>query len=134
MAINSTGTTITLDASPVGCVQSFSIPGSSYGEYNATCLDDLIEQWKRSALQTAMEFTFVIILDTLADAVAKDDDGAWIITISKQVSGSTTQRSYAFSGYVRDVGSTDGDVAGTDALTQEFTIRLTTIVTKVVES
>lgn len=134
MAINATGTTITLDASSVGCVQSFSIPGASFPEYNATCLDDTYEVWIKSALELATELTFVVILDTLADAVNKNDSGEWVVTIAKQASGSTTNRSYTFNGFVRDIGPIDGDVSGTEALTQEFTVRLTSEVVPVVES
>lgn len=134
MAINATNTAITLDASAVGCVQSFSIPGANFTEYNATCLDDTYEVWIKGVLELATELTFVVILDTLADAVTKASTGAWVVTISKQVSGSTIQRSYSFTGYVRDVGSMDGDASGTEALTQEFTVRLTSVVTSVVES
>lgn len=134
MAINATNATITLDASAVGCVQSFNIPGASFPEYNATCLDDTYEAWQKSALELATELTFVVILDTLADAVTKSSSGEWIVTIAKQVSGSTIQRSYTFNGFVRDVGPIAGDVAGTEALTQEFTVRLTSVVVSVVES
>jgi len=114
-------TTITLDAVGVGCVRSFSAPGSAIKEIEATCLADTIEQYIPSTLEVAQEFTFSIVLESTASAVSSGDAGAWVITFP---SGQT----WSFSGFVREAGSADGDSASDAVIEQSFTVRLTSVV------
>jgi hypothetical protein len=117
-------TTITLDASDVGCVRSFSAPGSAIKEIEATCLADTIEQYIPSTLEVAQEFTFSIILESSAQAISVGDSGSWVITFP---SGQT----WTFNGFVREAGAVDGDSASDSVLEQSFTVRLTSAVTVV---
>lgn len=118
-------TTITLDAAAVGCIRSFSAPGSAIKEIEATCLADTLERFIPSTLGVAQEFTFTLILEDTASAVDTGVAGVWVITFP---SGNT----WTFSGFVREEGSADGDSASDSVIEQTFTIRLTTVVTKVV--
>jgi hypothetical protein len=118
-------TTITLDASQVGCVRSFSAPGSAIKEIEATCLADTLEKYIPSTLGVAQEFTFSVVLQSTASAVDVGDSGSWVITFP---SGQT----WSFDGFVREEGTADGDSASDAVIEQSFTIRLTTVVTKVV--
>ena len=118
-------TTITLDASQVGCVRSFSAPGSAIKEIEATCLADTLEKYIPSTLGVAQEFTFSVVLQSTASAVDVGDSGSWVITFP---SGQT----WSFDGFVREEGTADGDSASDAVIVQSFTIRLTTVVTKVV--
>ena len=120
-------TTITLDASPVGCVKSFSAPGSAIKEVDVTCLIDTLEAFIPSTLGVAQEFTIGISLQSTASAVDVGDAGVWVITFP---SGQT----WTFSGFVREESTADGDSASDTSIDQTYTIRLTTVVTKVPSS
>ena len=75
MAIVANQTTITLDASSVGCVRSFSVPAGVVKEVDVTCLDSSIETYQASTLQSAQEFTFTIILDPATSALEAGTSG-----------------------------------------------------------
>jgi hypothetical protein len=118
-------TTITLDALSVGCIRSFSAPGSAIKEVEVTCLSDTLEAFQPSTLGVAQEFTLTIALDETASSVDVGDAGSWVITFP---SGNT----WTFNGFVREEGSADGDSASDSSIEQTYTIRLTSIVTKVI--
>jgi hypothetical protein len=134
MAIVANLTTITLDASAVGCVRSFSVPAGVVKEIDVTCLDSTIETFQASTLQEAQEFTFTIILDPAVNALEAGTAGAWVITFPKDDSGSTTNASWSFDGFIRDAGTVDGEYTSDSPLEQAITVRLSTVVTKVAES
>ena len=117
-------TQITLDATSVGCVRSFSAPGGAIKEIEATCLIDTIEQYIPSTLAVAQEFTFSVVVESTAQAVSVGDAGEWVVTFP---SGQT----WTFNGFVREAGAVDGDSASDSVLEQSFTVRLTSAVTVV---
>jgi len=127
-------TTIALDASPIANIKGFTIPGAENKEFDITTLDSTIEEFKKSSLKVAKDFTFNLLLDTTDGTITEDDEGTWLITLPKQESASTVQSSFSFDGFVRMVGDIEGDEAGDTGLTQEITIRATTIVTVILES
>ncbi len=127
-------TTISLDASTIANVKGFTIPGAENKEFDITTLDSTIEEFKKSTLKVAKDFVFNLLLDTTDGTITEDDEGEWVITLPKQESGSTVQSSFTFQGFVRMVGDIEGDEAGDTGLTQEITIRATSVVTVVLES
>jgi hypothetical protein len=134
MAIVANQTTITLDASSVGCVRSFSVPAGVVKEVDVTCLTDSIETFQASTLQEAQEFTFTIILDPAVNALEAGTSGTWEITFPLDNPVSTTNASWSFDGFVRDAGTVDGEYTSDSPLEQTVTVRLSTIVTKIAES
>jgi len=132
MAIVANQTTITLDASSVGCVRSFSVPAGTVKEVDITCLTDTIETYQASTLQEAQEFTFTVILDPATSALEAGTAGAWVITFP--LDAGTTPANWAFSGFIRDAGSVDGEASSDSPLEQTITVRLTSVVTKTPES
>ena len=132
MAIVANQTTITLDASSVGCVRSFSVPAGSVKEVDVTCLDSTIETYQASTLQEAQEFTFTIILDPSVNALTAGTSGAWLITFPLDAGASNA--TWAFDGFIRDAGTVDGEYTSDSPLEQTITVRLSTIVTITPES
>lgn len=131
MAIVANQTTITLDASSVGCVRSFSVPAGVVKEVDVTCLTDSIETFQASTLQEAQEFTFTIILDPASSALEAGTAGTWQITFP--LDGGTTPASWSFDGFIRDAGSVDGEYTSDSPLEQTVTVRLSTVITKTPE-
>lgn len=131
MAIVANLTTITLNATSVGCVRSFSVPAGVVKEVDITCLTDTIEKFQASTLQDAQEFTFTVILDPATSALEAGTAGSWVITFP--LDGGTTPANWAFDGFIRDAGSVDGDASSDSPLEQTITVRLTTVVTKTAE-
>jgi len=132
MAIVANQTTITLDASSVGCVRSFSVPAGVVKEVDVTCLDSSIETYQASTLQSAQEFTFTIILDPATSALEAGTSGSWVITFP--LDAGTTPATWSFDGFIRDAGTVDGEYSSDSPLEQTITVRLSTVVTKVAES
>ena len=122
MAIVANLTTISLDASPIGNITSFSAPEDAVKEVDVTTLSSVIEEYQASTLEIAGEFSFTIHADS-ADLPQKGDAGEWVITLPD----STT---WTFSGFVRSVGAVDGDASSEDALSSTITIRRTTVITR----
>ena len=139
MAIVANQTTITRNASTVGCVRSFSVPAGTIKEVDVTCLDSTIETYQASTLQEAQEFTFTIILDPAVNSlevgteVAGTND-AWELEFPLDDPASTTNATWTFDGFIRDAGTVDGEYTSDSPLEQTITVRLTTVVTKVAES
>ena len=132
MAIVANQTTITLDASSVGCVRSFSVPAGSVKEVDVTCLDSTIETYQASTLQEAQEFTFTVILDPSVNALTAGTAGSWLITFP--LDAGTSNATWAFDGFIRDAGTVDGEYTSDSPLEQTITVRLSTIVTITPES
>jgi len=128
------GSTITLDAASIGVVTGFNIPGNEYNEFRVDGLADTRELFKRSSKQKGQLFEVTVRYDAKTNAIADNDSGEWVITLPKQDSGSTTQNSYTFDGYVLTAGPLEGDQDSADGITQTFTIRLDGEIAEVVES
>lgn len=133
MAITANLTTITLEAAPVGCVTEFAIPSEEAKEVETTCLDSTIESFINSTLKAGQEFTFTVILDTEDRAVTLGDSGEWIVTLPIQTSPNVVASTYTFDGHVKMAGEVTGSASSDEALTQEFTIRLDSIIVVVDE-
>ena len=134
MAIVANQTTISLDASTVGCVRSFSVPAGTVKEVDVTCLDSTIETYQASTLQEAQEFTFTIILDPAVNSLEAGTAGSWELEFPLDDPTSTTNATWSFDGFIRDAGTVDGEYTSDSPLEQTITVRLTTIVTKVAEA
>ena len=132
MAIVENQTTITHDASSVGCVRSFSVPAGVVKEVDITCLTDTIETFQASTLQEAQEFTFTVILDPATSALEAGTAGDWVITFP--LDSGSSPASWAFSGFIRDAGTVDGEYTSDSPLEQTITVRLTSVVTKTPET
>jgi len=128
------GSTLTLDASSVGVIIGFSIPGNEYKEFRVDGLADTRELFKRSSKQVGQIFEFTTRYDSKTNAVADNDTGEFVLTLPKQDSASTAQNSYTFDGYVLNAGPLEGEQDQADGITQTFTIRLDGEITEVVES
>lgn len=129
MAITPNGTTATLDASSLGCVRSITPPDRAVKEVDITCLDSTIETFTTSTLQSAQEMTLVRLIDPEVMDVAPGDSGAFVVTFPKQTSGSAAGMSWAFSGVVLNVATSELGAADDAAVEETLTIRLTTVVT-----
>ena len=105
MAIVANQTTISLDASTVGCVRSFSVPAGTVKEVDVTCLDSTIETYQASTLQEAQEFTFTIILDPAVNSLEAGTAGSWEIEFPLDDPASTTNATWSFDGFIRDAGT-----------------------------
>lgn len=129
------GATLTLDASSVGCVRGFGVPGDEINEFDKSCLQDLRETWAVGSQKKKQQFVFTLVHDTTeATLLAVGDSGEFVITMPKQESASTVQESFTFTGYVVTTGSIDGAQGDTEAASQEVTVTLTTEVVRVAES
>ena len=79
MAIVANQTTLTLDASSVGCIRSFAVLAGVVKEVDVTCLDSSIETFQASTLEEAQEMTFTVILDAASSALEAGVSGSWLI-------------------------------------------------------
>jgi len=126
MAIEAIGATLTKDAASVGTIVSFSAPEDVRKEFESTGLGDTREQWNASAMYAGQIASYVIRYDPEAKPVSKGDSGAWVLTLPKQTSGSVSGETQSFSGYVLSLGALEGSVDGSEGITQDISIRLTT--------
>jgi len=134
MAIVANKTVLTLDATTVGCVRSFSAPAGAVKEVNVTCLDSDIETYQASTLEAAQEMTFTVLFDPGSAALEKGTAGTWEFVFPLDDIASATPGSWSFDGFIRDAGTVDGENTSESPLEQTITVRLTTIVIKVRES
>jgi hypothetical protein len=134
MAIEGVGATFSWGTAVAGIV-SIGIPDDEYKEYETTSLSDTREQFKLSAMAVGQECTLTVRLDPETPAFTSGDaqTGA-VITLPKQTSGSTAGATYTFDGFTKLVSGGTADVASTDGITQEVTIRLTSEVVFVAEA
>lgn len=134
MAIEGIGATITKDASAIGEVVDINLPDDESKEYEVTTLSDTREQFKLSAMSVGQLVTITIRLNPESPAVVKGESGAYVITLPKQTSGSTSGATYSFSAYNKMVTGGTLSTSGTEGVTQEVTYRLTSEVTVVDEA
>lgn len=134
MAIVANQTTLTLDASSVGCIRSFAVPSGVVKEVDVTCLDSSIETFQASTLQEAQEMTFTVIFDPSSSALEAGVSGSWLIQFPKDEVGSASGASWAFEGFIRDAGEVSGEYTSDSPLEQTVTVRLSTLVTKTLEA
>jgi len=125
MAIEGIGTVISKDASPIGEVVSIGYPDDNGKEWESTSLSDTREQWNLSALSEGQTCPVSIRLNPEAPALSKGDTGAWVITLPKQTSTSASGATYSFSGYILSLTGGVADVGGSEGITQDAVIRLT---------
>ena len=109
-------TTISLEGTDIGNITAFSAPNKGIKEFDATTLDDTMENFQPSTLAIAGECTLTVHLTTTM-GVAVNDAGTWLITYPD----TTTD---TFYGFVRDASTVDGDASAEEALVQTFTIRV----------
>ena len=128
------GSTITLDAASVGVITDFEIPENTFKEFRIDGMGQTRECFKRSTKQVGQIFTFTVRLDTKTTLVANDASGAVVVTPPLQDSGSGTNSSYSFNAYVLTAGALTGSQDDTDGVTQTFTMRVDSEITRVVES
>jgi len=139
MAIVANQTTISRNASSVGCVRSFSVPAGVIKEIDVTCLNSSIETYQASTLQSAQEFTFTVILDPSVNALSvgtevEGTNDSWEVEFPKDDPASASGATWSFEGFIRDAGTVDGEYSSDSPLEQTITVRLSTVVTKVVEA
>jgi hypothetical protein len=134
MAIEGIGTTFNWGGVISG-ITSIALPGDERKEYEVTALDDTREQFKLSAMGVGQEVTLTLRLDPESPAfTAGTSQSAAVITLPKQTSGSASGATYTFDGFTRIVGQPTADVGGSEGLTQDVTIRLTSEVVIVDEA
>ena len=126
MAIEGIGTVISLAATPIGEVVSIGYPDDNGKEWDSTTLSDTREQFNLSALREGQTCPISIRLNPEAPAVVKTDQGVWVITLPKQTSGSSSGATYTFTGFVLSISGGVADVGGSEGITQDIVIRLTT--------
>jgi hypothetical protein len=126
MAIESIGTVIKLGSTNIGEVVSIGFPDDNGKEWESTSLSDTREQWNLSALREGQLCPVTINLNPESPAITKTDNGVWVITLPKQTVGSTSGATYTFTGFVLSVSGGVADKGGSEALTQDVVIRLTT--------
>ncbi len=134
MAMEGIGATITKDAAAIGEVVDINLPDDEAKEYETTSLGDTREQFKLSAMSVGQEVTITIRLNPETPSVVKGENGAYVITLAKQTSGSSSGATYSFSAYNKKVSGGSLTTGGTEGVTQEVTYRLTTEVTVVDEA
>jgi hypothetical protein len=135
MAIEGVGAVFNDGSTDIGEVVTINIPDDEAKEYEVTTLGDTREQFKLSAMSVGQVCTLTIRLNPEAPPFTKGATltGA-VITLPKQDPTSTTNASYTFDCFVRIVSGGTADVASTEGITQEITLRLTSEVTPVNES
>ena len=133
MAIEGIGTTFNWGGL-ISPIVSITAPTDERKEYETTGLDDTREQFSLSAMGVGQECTLTVRLDpeTPQFAAGVSQSGA-VITLSKQAAGSASGATYTFDGFTRIVSGVTADVGGTEGLTQDITIRLTSEVVVVDE-
>lgn len=129
MAISSNGATITLDATNVASVRSLGLPVRGKKEIDITTLSDSIETFTASNLDIAAEMSVTILIDPQTMSYSQGDSGAFVITFPKQVSGSVSGMTWAFSGVIREIETSELSSADDAAIEETLNIRLTSVVT-----
>jgi hypothetical protein len=115
-------------------IVSISAPGDERKEYETTSLDDTREQFKLSAMGVGQECTLTLRLNPESPAITSGvTQTGIVITLSKQTSGSVSGATYTFDGFTKNVTGVNPDVGGSEGLTQDVTIRLTSEVVVVDE-
>lgn len=134
MAIEGIGTTFNWGGL-IADIVNMVTPGDERKEYETTGLDDTREQFKLSAMGVGQEFTLTLRLDPEdPQMTAGVNQTAAVITLSKQTSGSSAGATYTFDGFTKNVTGVSPDVGGSEGLTQDVTIRLTSEVVVVDEA
>ena len=125
MAIEGIGTTFTW-ASGVAGITSIALPGDERKEYETTDLSDTREQFSLSAMGVGQEVALTLRLNPQSPVfTAGVTQAAAVITLPKQTSGSASGALYTFDGFTKSVGQPTADVGGSEGLTQDVVIRLT---------
>jgi hypothetical protein len=133
MAFEGIGTTFTWGTS-ITPIVNITAPTDERKEYETTGLSDTREQFSLSAMGVGQEVTLTVRLDPETPQFAAGvTQSAAVITLSKQTSGSASGATYTFDGFTRIVGGVTADVGGSEGLTQDITIRLTSEVVVVDE-
>ena len=134
MAIEGIGTTFNWGGLISG-ITSISLPGDERKEYETTSLSDTREQFKLSAMGVGQEVALTLRLNPESPAfTAGVSQSAAVITLPKQTTGSAAGATYTFDGFTRSVGQPTADVGGSEGLTQDVVIRLTSEVAIVDEA
>ena len=134
MAIEGIGATFSFGGS-IGGIVSINIPDDEAKEYEVTSLSDTREKFKMSAMSVGQECSLTVRLDPESPAITKGTSASGaVITLPKQTSGSSSGATYTFDGFARVVSGGSLDVGGSEGVTQEITIRLTTEVTFAAEA
>jgi len=134
MAIEGIGTTFNWGGliTPIVNITS---PTDERKEYEVTGLGDTREQFKLSGMGVGQECTLTVRLDPESPQfTAGESQSGAVITLSKQTVGSGSGATYTFDGFTRVVSGVTADVGGTEGLTQDITIRLTSEVVVVDEA
>lgn len=134
MAIEGIGAAITKDAAAIGEVVDINLPDDEVKEYETTSLGDTREVFKMSAMSVGQEVTLSIRLNPEAPAIVKGSNGAFVITLSKQTAGSASGATYTYSAFVKMVSGGALTTSGSEGVTQDVTMRLTTEVVVVDEA
>lgn len=134
MAIEGIGATFSFGGS-IGGIVSINIPDDEKKEYEVTALSDTREQFKMSAMSVGQECSLTIRLDPESPPITTGQSATGaVITLSKQTSGSVSPATYTFDGFARSVSGGALDVGGSEGVTQDVTIRLTSEVAFVAEA
>ena len=132
--IEGPGTLISFAGSNIGEVVDIQMPDNEQKEFQATKLADTREVFKISNMGVGQVMVLTIQLNPESEPLAVGDEGEFIVTLPIQTAGNTTNATRTFSGYVRMISGANPTAQGTDALTQNVTVRLNTEIVKVPES
>lgn len=133
MAIEGIGTTFNWGGL-IANITNMTTPTDERKEYEITDLDDIREKFNLSNMAVGQEFTLTVRLDPEdPQFTAGVTQSAAVVTLSKQTSGSASGTTYTFDGFSRIVSGVNPDVGGSEGLTQDITIRLTSEVATVDE-
>ena len=125
MAIEGIGTTFNWGG-VITDIVNIAAPGDERKEYETTSLSDTREQFKLAAMGVGQEVTLTLRLDPespqFTSGVTQTAAG---ITLSKQTPASVSGTTYTFDGFTKNVTGVTPDVGGSEGLTQDVTIRLT---------
>jgi hypothetical protein len=134
MAIEGIGTTFNWGGL-IADITNMATPTDEHKEYETTGLDDTREQFSLSAMRVGQVFTLTVRLDPESPQfTAGVTQAAAVVTLSKQTTGSTSGTTYTFDGFSKIVTGVAPDVGGSEGLTQDVTIRLTSEVVTVDEA
>tara|TARA_R110002020_G_scaffold35123_4_gene106164 strand:- start:1429 stop:1836 length:408 start_codon:yes stop_codon:yes gene_type:complete len=126
MAIEGVGSIFNNGSGAIGEVTNINIPDDEVKEYEVTTLGDTREQFQMSAMSVGQECTLTIRLNPETPPITtKDQFTGATITLSKQTAGSASGAVYTFDCFVKMVTGGTADVASTEGITQDVTMRLT---------
>lgn len=126
MAIEGVGAIFNNGSGAIGEVTNIGIPDDEVKEYEVTTLGDTREQFQMSAMSVGQECTLAIRLNPEAPPIkTRDKFTGATITLPKQTVGSASGAVYTFDCFVKLATGGEPDVASTEGITQDITMRLT---------